>query len=294
MEQETKYATLPFPKIRLGAIDLLNKGAQMHIIHGLLEVDVTRARQCIGDHRARTGETWSFTAFIATCLAKAVAENRMMQAYRDWRNRLILFDDVDINIMIERQAQGRAMGTPHILRSANRKTFLELHQEIRNAQSQDVAEHEFKGMGFYRGMPGWMRAFLWRLIGRMPHLWKKYGGTVGVTAVGMFGRGMGWGIPVCCNTLTLTLGGIAEKPGVVDGRIEVREYLSMTVSVDHDIIDGASASRFIAHLRQLVESSYGLEPEPYSPQAGGGLRMESSDPNRDGSASGLYVQKALR
>jgi hypothetical protein len=36
----------------------------------------------------------------------------------------------------------------------------------------------------------------WRLLGRHPRLQKKYGGTVGLTAVGMFGTGAGWGIAV--------------------------------------------------------------------------------------------------
>jgi pyruvate/2-oxoglutarate dehydrogenase complex dihydrolipoamide acyltransferase (E2) component len=44
----------------------------------------------------------------------------------------------------------------------------------------------------------------------------------------------------------------------VDGRIEVREYLNMTVSVDHDIVDGAPAARFVNELRELIESGYGL------------------------------------
>ena len=60
------------------------------------------------------------------------------------------------------------------------------------------------------------------------------------------------------NPLTVTLGGIAEKPGVVDGRIEIREYLCVTVSFDHDIIDGAPAARFTRQFRELVESGYGL------------------------------------
>ncbi len=87
---------------------------------------------------------------------------------------------------------------------------------------------------------------------------KKYGGTVGITAVGMFGKGAGWGIPLNDHTLDITLGGISEKPGVVDGRIEIREYLSMTISVDHNIIDGAPAARFTMRLKELIESGYGL------------------------------------
>jgi len=74
----------------------------------------------------------------------------------------------------------------------------------------------------------------------------------------MFGTGGGWGLPVPNHTLQLTLGGIAKKPGIVEGRIDVREYLSVTISIDHDIIDGAPAARFTQRLKELIESGYDL------------------------------------
>ena len=43
-----------------------------------------------------------------------------------------------------------------------------------------------------------------------------------------------------------------------NGRIAIREYLSMTISFDHDIIDGAPAARFTQRLKELIESGYGL------------------------------------
>jgi pyruvate/2-oxoglutarate dehydrogenase complex dihydrolipoamide acyltransferase (E2) component len=82
---------------------------------------------------------------------------------------------------------------------------------------------------------------------------KKYGGTVG-----MFGRGLGWAIPFNDHTLDITLGGIAAKPSVMDGQLATREYLCMTLSFDHTIIDGAPAARFTQRLKDLIESGYGL------------------------------------
>ena len=79
-----------------------------------------------------------------------------------------------------------------------------------------------------------------------------------MTSVGMFGKGSGWAIPFGVHTLDVALGGIAEKPGVMDGRIEIREYLCLTLSFDHDIIDGAPAARFTQRLKELIESGYGL------------------------------------
>ena len=57
----------------------------------------------------------------------------------------------------------------------------------------------------------------------------------------------------------LTVGGIGEKQVIVDGHTAVRECLSLTISVDHDIVDGAPAARFIQRLKELIESGYGLD-----------------------------------
>ncbi len=61
------------------------------------------------------------------------------------------------------------------------------------------------------------------------------------------------------HSLAVTLGGFARKSGLVDGCIEAREYLSMTLSFDHDIVDGAPVARIAQRFVQLTEQAYGLE-----------------------------------
>lgn len=58
--------------------------------------------------------------------------------------------------------------------------------------------------------------------------------------------------------LGITLGGVAEKPEIIEGCIEAQEYLCMTISVDHNVVDGAPMARFIRRLKRLIESGYGL------------------------------------
>jgi pyruvate/2-oxoglutarate dehydrogenase complex dihydrolipoamide acyltransferase (E2) component len=66
--------------------------------------------------------------------------------------------------------------------------------------------------------------------------------------------GAGWAVGIVpLHTLCLTIGGVTLKPGVVDGRIEPREVLAVTASVDHDIVDGAQAARFAKAVRELIE-----------------------------------------
>jgi pyruvate/2-oxoglutarate dehydrogenase complex dihydrolipoamide acyltransferase (E2) component len=257
-ENDGSYQTIPFPKIRRLMVDGGRLARQKHVIHALVEIDVTRARQAIRDHKAQTGETLSFTAFIMACLGRAVDMNRRMQAYRNWRDQLVIFDDVDVNTMFEVEVDGHKIIRPHIIRAVNKKSLRDIHEEIRAFQVEHEGSREGNFIGWFVLLPGFIRRLFLGTLFKNPHWLKGMNGTVSLTAVGMFGSGGGWGIPVTNHTLQVTLGGIAEKPGVVDGRIEVREYLSVTISFDHDIVDGAPAARFIQRLKELIESGYGL------------------------------------
>lgn len=258
---EHSYRVLPFPKQRHVYTDFLHLGHRKHTVYGLIEVDVTAARQLIRDHRARTGEHLSFTAFVISCVGKAVDANRYIHACRDWRNRLVLFDEVDVSTMFEIEVEGGKTPLAHVVRAANKRTFREIHDEIRGLQAKqerDKALPHARFLPLYRLVPAFFRRLLYGVFLRSPHLMKKSIGTVQLTAVGMFGQGGGWAITEPIYTLGLALGGIAEKPGVIDGRIEIREYLSITLSFDHDIVDGGPAARFTQRLKELLESGHGL------------------------------------
>lgn len=259
-KKNAHYEVVPYPKLRRGLAITLRSAQRVPMIHGLMEVDVTKIRQYLREHKAKTGESLSFTAFIVTCLAQAVDENKSVQACRKGSKHLVLFDQVDVAIAIERDMVGQKQPIIYIIRAANTKSVREIHDEIRAAQVQVVGQvwEGFKGFLF---LPLVLFRFVWSIfwwmLRRSPQVQKKYGGTVGLSAVGMFGKGLSWGIPVA-NRTQITLGGIAEKPGVIDGHIAVREYLCMTLSMDHTIIDGAPAARFASRLKELIESGYGL------------------------------------
>ncbi len=251
---------VPYPKMR--RIEALAYRSVQHkpMIHGLIEVDVTRARARLREHKAATGESLSFTAFLIACLAKAVDEHKAVQAYRKGSKHLIVFDDVDVYTPIERDVAGDSQIIPTIIRAANRKSLREIHHEIRAAQVEDVAKawEGFKALHWpwLLLLPAF-RVMVW-MGERSPQVWKKYRGTVGLTTVGMFGQGAGWGIPLPSHALWITVGGIGEKPGIASGHIAIREYLSLTISFDHETIDGAPAARFTQRLKELIESGYGL------------------------------------
>lgn len=240
--------------------------AARHFMYGLLEIDVTAARAYIAEQRARTGELLSFTGYLAFCLAQAVGENKAVQSYRKGRRQLVVYDDVDVGLMVERKQGDQSVLRGYVVRAANRKSWRAIHAEIRAAQAAPApAQGE---------MPRWLRTLLllpWPLsvgvkalvqtvFNRNPERFTSMVGTVGITAVGMFGKGMGgWGVVPIIHGLGLIVGSTVWRPRIIDGRSEPREILNLTIAIDHDVIDGAPAARFARRLVELLESGYGLD-----------------------------------
>jgi pyruvate/2-oxoglutarate dehydrogenase complex dihydrolipoamide acyltransferase (E2) component len=253
------YRVEPIPRARRFSLDAGYLGRRRHVVHGLVEVDITVARRTLREHRDATGERLSFTAFVVHCLARAVDENPHLHAYRNWRNRLVIYDDVNVNTMIEVESGGRKVPMPYIIKAANLKTYWELHEEIRAAQARPADTRESRFMDWFLFLPAPVRRLFYWVVMRVPQSFRDYSSSVLVTAVGMFGRSGGWAITMPNFTLTVAVGGIVEKPGVVQGHIEPREFLDLTVSVDHDVVDGAPAWRFGQRFVELLEAGHGLD-----------------------------------
>ena len=252
-----EFETRPFLKIRRAYMDVLAAGRRKNVIHGLVELDVTEARRLMRERKA-AGEDLSFTAFVLHAVAHAVDADRIVHAYRR-RNRLVLFADVDVNTQVEVQANGQSIVKSVLVRAANHKTVADISAEIRAAQREEPAgRRRYTGTLAFLSVPKPVRSLLWRVVMANPHWFKKFGGTVGLSSIGMFGTGGGWGIPIAPPTLMITLGGIATRPRYLDGTLQPRAMLGVTISVDHDIVDGAPAARFARRLGELVSTADAL------------------------------------
>ena len=81
-------------------------------------------------------------------------------------------------------------------------------------------------------------------------------GTVAVTSVGMFAGGGGFGVTsLTLMSLEVIVGGMSQRPRVVDGQVAVRDVLDLTLAIDHNVVDGAPAARFAAEFREFLESA---------------------------------------
>jgi pyruvate/2-oxoglutarate dehydrogenase complex dihydrolipoamide acyltransferase (E2) component len=257
--RERGVTSRPFPSSRRLVTAAVRAGRRVAPMIGLFQVDLTAARRLL----AETDPPLSLTAFVVGCVGRAAAGHPQVHAYRDWRGRLVEHRHVDVQVLIEVPTDQGPFGLVHVVRDADIRTVAEISAEIRAVRSRP------SGTGGRR-----LLDTLAPTLGRCPGLYRvMYAvmsrsrrvhdaiGTVQVTALGMFADGGGFAIaPPTLASLALVVGGISTGPVVVDGHIGTIELLDLTVSIDHNVVDGAPATRFAADLRRIMQGPAGPSP----------------------------------
>ena len=238
-------------------------GREQSNIHTITEVDISRPRQLMREIRERTSRSPSLTAYITTCLARAVSEFPDFNAFRKGRN-LVILDDVTISVLVEREINGEIIPENLGIKAAQTKTFWQIHEEIRDAQDHaDGGLGGLEGITWLRFIPSILFRTFVKIAAKNIGMMKRYG-AIGVTSIGMFGlkNQALWAIPIVGGaTVGVAVGGIVERPSIVDGQLESHEYLCLTITFNHDIVDGAPAARFVKRFSELLMSGELLENE---------------------------------
>ena len=243
----------PFPPARRFVVKAMRAGRRAAPMHGLVQVDVTEPLAALRDG----GHHRSLTAYVVVSVGRAVAAHPQVHAYRDFRGRLVRHGGVDIATIVEIATPNGPFPLAHVVRNAQDRTVSDVGDELHAVKSRP--SESANGRWFRRltavaaRIPFLLSLFYW-VVARSVAARRRFG-TVTVTSVGMFlgGSGHGIGVPTIMP-LTVLIGGVNERPWVIDGEIVVRQVLDLTVSIDHTTVDGAPAARFGAMLRDLLES----------------------------------------
>ena len=254
------YKTLKISKIRKAASEVYINLERKHNVHALVDFDITKTRKMMKQYFEKTGEKLSFSAFIINCVGKAVSENKRVHALRKNRNEIVVFNEVDIATIVEREIEGESWPILYVIRSVDKRPLREIHNEIRKAQvAKEITDDFQKIVNLYLKFPRPLRLLYRKRIQNNPKVLKSYVGSVLITSVGITALNGGWGIPYVGHPLVITIGGIEKKPKVIKDKIEIRECLNVTLTFDHDNLDGGPAARFTAELKELIEKGYGLK-----------------------------------
>ena len=130
----------------------------------------------------------------------------------------------------------------HVVRDADLRSVAEITRELRAveaAHATTTAGRLLDTLAPRLGrIPGLYRAMFAAMSrSRRVHLST---GTVQVTAVGMFAGGGGFALaPPTLASLVVVVGGLSRRPWAVADDVELRDILDLTVTVDHNVVDGA-------------------------------------------------------
>ena len=161
-------------------------------------------------------------------------------------------------------------GLVHVVRDADIRSVADISSELRSVKNHAdttttgrLLTHLGPTLGRVPGLYPSMYAGMRR--SRRAH---QATGTVQVTAVGMFADGSGFAIaPPTLASLLLVVGGISRRPRVIGDGIEVRDVVDLTLTIDHNVVDGSPATRFAADLRRLLHTAAALTSSPVCVQA---------------------------
>ncbi|MCU0363594.1 MAG: 2-oxo acid dehydrogenase subunit E2 [Bacteroidales bacterium] len=257
---DSPFSIQKIPRSRIATFDIFSIGLEKHHVAGLLEFDVTGSRKKLQDLR-KQGINISFNGWLVKVIGSVLKQYPEAAAYRQGKGKLVVYKDINISILVEKNIGGKKVPIPLVIEKAGEKSAEQITAEIEDAKRQELTGKSMVlkrdttfSEGLYYLLPGFLRRLVWRImLGSPAFAYRKMGNAV-VTSIGMAGRINGWFIHKSVHPVSFGVGSVLQKPVVVDKEVKVRDILNMTILVDHDVIDGAPMVRLLNELTKAIES----------------------------------------
>jgi pyruvate dehydrogenase E2 component (dihydrolipoamide acetyltransferase) len=194
-----------------------------------MQVDMAEAvelRRRVGAALQREGDKPpSFTAILVRALAPLLLKHPYLNATLE-HTTVLLHHSAHIGVAVDRHGD---LLVP-VVRDAQRLTLAETATALRDlherAQAHTLGQAELSGSTFT------------------------------ISNLGMYGVDSFTAIINPPESAILAAGRIVETPVAIGGAVVVRPVMQLTLAADHRIVDGATAARFLAELRERLEEPY--------------------------------------
>ena len=192
------------------------------------QVDVTglvEARGRLKDHAEERGTKLTYMPFVVKAIIAALNEHPILNSQLDEDSEeIVLKSDYNIGVATATDA---GLMVP-VVKNADRKGMLEIADEMRDliesARDRSIARSDMQG------------------------------GTFTITNFGAIGGEYATPVINYPETAILGLGAIKDRPWVVDGEVEARKVMTLSLSIDHRVIDGADAAQFVNTVKEYLEN----------------------------------------
>ncbi|MDI2587982.1 dihydrolipoamide acetyltransferase family protein [Psychrobacillus sp. NEAU-3TGS] len=194
----------------------------------MIEVDVTNMVQyrdsIKNDFKQKEGFNVTYFAFFVKAVSQALKEFPMMNSM--WAgDKIIQKKDINISIAV---ATEDALFVP-VIKNADEKTIKGIAREV-NELAAKVRSGKLKSD-------------------------EMQGGTFTVNNTGSFGSVQSMGIINYPQAAILQVESIVKRPVIMDGgMIAARDMVNLCLSLDHRVLDGLVAGRFLARVKEILEN----------------------------------------
>jgi pyruvate dehydrogenase E2 component (dihydrolipoamide acetyltransferase) len=229
-ERETR---VPFRGVRRKIAEAMSRSkssaAHFTVVEELDVTDLVALREEAKAIGQESGVKVTFMPFIMKATAIALAKYPMLNAHLDEvAGEIVRYGYVDLGIAMDTE---NGLIVP-VIREVQSKGVLQLAAELaelaERTRSGKVRPEELKGS------------------------------TFSITNAGNIGGILATPIINFPDVAILGVHRIVKRPGVVEtpqgDRIEVRQIMNLSCSVDHRLADGADGARFLVHVKRLLES----------------------------------------
>ncbi len=245
----------------------------------LRDVDMTWAEN-LRERLRRNGHRTTVTSILVKAIALAQRAHPESRTNALPGGRKVTFHNIVAGLTVEKFVGSEPAIFFGTIKSPDEKSVEEIATELRayaERSTEDVPQLALENK--FTRLPWFLRqVVLWASINFPWVRLKCNASTFGLTSLGKFGCQSIF--PPCVNTSTFGVGIVEDRAVVRDGKIVIRPMMTLTLTFDHRIIDGAPAARFLHDVVELLEG--GLE------------RFISAEENIPAAAASCLSQSARR
>lgn len=192
-----------------------------------MDVDATEMGKLRESFENLKGVRISYNAIFVKAVARALRDYPIFNSTME-DDQIRIFEEINVGIAV---STDYGLVVP-VIHSADKKDLMEINSII-----EDLVERARQNK---------------LLISEVTR------GTFTVTNLGMFGVDVFTPIIVPGQVAILGVGRITEKPQVVNGQIIARPMVTLSLSFDHRIVDGALAATFLNRIKQHLQNPRSL------------------------------------
>lgn len=222
----------PMSPLRRTIARRMTESSERPHITMITEIDMTEVVKLRKEINTRTEKTHALRISFNDIIVKAVADT--LEKFPKFNatlegNNIKMYEDINIGIAM---ATDEGLIVPTVF-SANEKSITKIAQESQElkdrAQEGELTSEELSGSTFTVSNLGPFQVDLFIPLINPP------------------------------EAAILALGQIKEKPVAMDGMIGIRHMMMASCAVDHRILDGAPAGKFLQSLKESLENPYFLK-----------------------------------